>query len=397
MREVLTAVPIPLDRRQPAAELAELARALQASGVVDHLHLWDQLSWFFPPALWTPENTPLARVFSDAHSFPDAFMLAGYLLNAAPGMGAVISTDAVRRGPAELVQSMLTLGELTGGRAIVQVGAGEAKQCAPFGWKRSQGLGRLEDLLNIVGLLYQADGPVDYAGHHTTFRNASVGDTGTRRPRLWALGGGPRLLDLATSHADGMAYLAPHAWDTPERAQTEVARLKQQLESKGRDPDSFHFGVWVSAVLHEDPDVIAGALANPLMRWMAAVFGRVNLRDWAALGVESALPPDYHYAMNLLPMEVDATEAQRVVARVSTRQQRLSWMHGDPKQVGATLREFADAGVTWFMIADVLPMTFPPDDPAVALRRTLDVCAALKGRSCASSSQAAAASLPLRC
>jgi phthiodiolone/phenolphthiodiolone dimycocerosates ketoreductase len=380
MREVLTAVPIPLDRRRPAAELAELARALQSSGVVDHLHLWDQLSWFFPPALWTPENTPSAATFPDAHSFPDAFMLAGYLLNAAPGMGAVISTDAVRRGPAELVQSMLTLGELTEGRAIVQVGAGEAKQCTPFGWKRGQGLGRLEDLFNIVRLLYEAEEPVDYAGIHTTFRNASVGDTRTRRPQLWALGGGPRLLDLATTHADGMAYLAPQAWDTPERAATEIGRLKEQLERKGRDPDAFHFGIWVSAVLHEDPDVIERALANPLMRWMAAVFGRVNLGDWAALGVESALPVDYHYAMNLLPLEVGADEAERVVARVSSRQQRLSWMHGDPRAVGARLAEFADAGVTWFMIADVLPMTFPPDDPALALGRTLQVCSALKAR-----------------
>ena len=53
-------------------------------------------------------------------------------------------------------------------------------------------------------------------------------------------------------------------------------------------------------------------------------------------------------------------------------------MHGDPKEVGAFLRGFADAGVTWFMIGDVLPMTFPPDDPALTLQRTLDVCSILK-------------------
>lgn len=377
-REVMTAVPIPLDRRIPAAQVAEVAKALEASGVVDHMHLWDQLSWFFPPSLWTSENTPFAAVHSDAHSFPDVFMLGGYLLNAAPSLGAVISTDAVRRGPAELMQSMLTLGELTGGRAIVQVGAGEAKQCKPFGWKRSHGLGRLEDLFGITRALCESDGPVDYEGKYTTFSQGSVGDAKDHMPRVWALGGGPRLLDIATSYADGMAYLAPHAWDTPERVAAEIGRLKEDLERKGRDPDAFDFGVWVSAVLHEDQDVIDRALANPLMRWMAAVFGRVNLRDWEPLGVESALPPEYHYAMDLLPLEVSASEAQRVVDRVTPEQQQLSWIHGSPKKVGALLREFADAGVTWFMVADVMPMTFPPEDPATALNRTLEVCSILK-------------------
>ena len=50
-------------------------------------------------------------------------------------------------------------------------------------------------------------------------------------------------------------------------------KLENDLERKGRDAESF--GAWVGAVPHEDADVIARALANPLMRWMSAVFGRV--------------------------------------------------------------------------------------------------------------------------
>jgi hypothetical protein len=137
--------------------------------------------------------------------------------------------------------------------------------------------------------------------------------------------------------------------------------------------------MWVSAVLHQNPSVIDTALSNPLMSRMSAVLGRVDLRDWAPLGVESALPEDHHYAMGLLPREVAPEAAQRVIDRVTPKQQRLSWVHGSPAEVGAFLHGFVDAGVTWFMIGDVLPMTFPPDDPAATLQRTLDVCAILKG------------------
>jgi phthiodiolone/phenolphthiodiolone dimycocerosates ketoreductase len=198
------------------------------------------------------------------------------------------------------------------------------------------------------------------------------------KPKIWALGGGPRLLDLATSYADGMTYLAPQAWDTPERAAAEIATLKQELERKGRDPETFEFAVWISALIHEDADFITQMVANPLMRWMAAIWGRVNLRDWKALGVESALPEDYHYAMDLLPLEVTAQEAQDVIERVSPKQQRLSWIHGSPKEVGALLGDYAEAGVTWMAVADLIPMIVPPDDPATSMQRTIEVCAMLR-------------------
>jgi len=377
-RRARTAVPIPLDRHLPPAQIAAVVQAFEASGLVDDMLLWDQLSWFYPPSLWTPENSPLAAVSADAHSFPDAFTLGGYLLHAAPKMGAVVSTDAVRRGPTELMQTMLTLGDITGGRAILQVGAGEAKQTKPFGWKRSQGVKRLEDLLKIVRAYGESDGPIDYDGHYWQLKNASVGSAMAHKPAVWALGGGPRLLDLATSYADGMTYLAPQAWDVPERAAAEIAALKQDLDRKGRDPEAFDFGMWASVLIHEDADLITHTMANPLMRWMAAIWGRVNLRDWKPLGVESALPEDYHYAMDLLPLEVTAEEAQRVIDRVSPKQQRLSWIHGSPKEVGALLIDYVEAGVTWIAVADVLPMVVPPEDPATSLQRTLDVCAALR-------------------
>jgi phthiodiolone/phenolphthiodiolone dimycocerosates ketoreductase len=372
---------MPLNRYVPFEEGAALAQAFEASGVVDDILMWDQLAWFFPPSLWTPENSPMAEYQPDAHSFGDVFMLAGYLHRAAPKLGIVLSTDAVRRGPAEMMQSWLTLSEMTGGRAILQVGAGEAKQCKPFGYKRSQGLGRLEDLLSITNEWWEKKGgPIDREGNYWTMKNAYIGAQMSHKPNLWALGGGPRLLDIATSHADGMAYVTPHAWDTPERAAEEISQLKEQIEAKGRDPEKFQFGIWVSALLHEDPDVITQAIANPLMRWMSAVWGRMNQAEWGKIGIKAAMPDDYHYAMKLLPIDVTAEEAQEVIARVSPEQQRLSWVHGTPQEVGAKLRDFAEAGVTWISVADVLPMTFPPDDAAKALDRTLEVCSIIKGR-----------------
>src|SRR5215510_12183565 len=132
---VRTAIGVPMDRYIPVEAIAPMMQALEANDAVDDFMLWDQLQWFFPPSLWTADQTPLAAIHDDPHSFPDVFAVSGYLLAKAPGLGVTISTDSVRRGPAELLQSALTLADMTNGHATLHVGAGEAKQTKPFGYK----------------------------------------------------------------------------------------------------------------------------------------------------------------------------------------------------------------------------------------------------------------------
>jgi phthiodiolone/phenolphthiodiolone dimycocerosates ketoreductase len=180
--ELQVAVPILYDRNFPSAAWIHAAKTLE-TGVVDQLQTWDQLTSWFPRSMWTPQNTPLAAAMPDCDSFSDAFVMGVYAQAAAPGLGTVISTDAVRNGPAELTQTMMTIADLTEGRSIFQIGAGEAKQCKPFSWKRSQGLSRLKDHFRAFNALWNADGPIDFDGNHWTFRNAWLG--GTKKGAWW--------------------------------------------------------------------------------------------------------------------------------------------------------------------------------------------------------------------
>jgi phthiodiolone/phenolphthiodiolone dimycocerosates ketoreductase len=369
-----------VDRYIPVQEIVPMMKVLDASEAVDDFQLWDQLQWFFPPALWTTDNTPLAEVHEDPHSFPDVFALSGYLLAHAPSLGATISTDSVRRGPGELLQSMFTLADLTEGKASFHVGAGEVKQTKPFGYKRSQGLKRLEDLLVIRDKLWESDGPITYEGNYWKLENAWLGGAKRHRPQIWGLGGGPRLIDITTSHADGFATLAPNVWRTPEEAAEAIKGLKEEVERKGRDPEAFDFALWVTPLIHEDEELLDRALENNVIKWMSAIFGRINQGDWAKDGVTPALPEDWHYAMNLLALEIDEPEMNEILDRVTPEQARFSWIMGTPQEVGSRLREYVEAGVTWVMVADMMSMTFTPDDPALALQRTMEVCSLIKGQ-----------------
>jgi phthiodiolone/phenolphthiodiolone dimycocerosates ketoreductase len=114
----------------------------------------------------------------------------------------------------------------------------------------------VEDLCRIFNTMWDSDRPIDFEGNHTTLKGAFLGSTRPHRPQMWALGGGPKLMALATSYLDGVAVAVPDVWSTPEQAAAEIASLRKDLERMGRDPDKFRFGMWSLVVLHDDVDAI---------------------------------------------------------------------------------------------------------------------------------------------
>jgi phthiodiolone/phenolphthiodiolone dimycocerosates ketoreductase len=371
-------VPILLDRHFPASAFLDLARAYEASGVVDYIQGWDQLTSWWPPYLWSPENAPIHAARPDADSFPDYVAMLSASAAVAPGLGTVISTDSIRRGPAELMQTMLTMANLTQGRSQFHLGAGEVKQCKPFGWKRREGLDRLEDVLRAVKLFWESDEPVDLDGHIWKLEHASIGYARQYRPQVWGLGGGPRMFDLSTTYADGFATMAPFVASSPEHWAELVSSMKEALERKGRDPEQFSFGIYAAALVHEDGDVIERALTNPLISWCTAVMGRIIMSDWAKDGVEPPLPGNWHYAIKLLPLKIPHAEINDILARVTPEMSARSWIMGTPGEVAAQLRDYVDAGATWVSIIDMLPSVLDAEDGAKAPARTIEVARILK-------------------
>jgi len=381
-RKVETAIVVDASRHGSLSMFVDRIKSIEASGVVDYAHLWDQLTSWWPREMWNPEVTPLANVLPDIDSFPDQFALAALGAYETPDLGICISSDAIRRGPAELMQTMLTISNLAGCHTpILQLGAGELKQCKPFGWKRSQGLASLEDQFRYMEAFWNTEGPVSLQGNRWNFDQAWIGGAKGRRPRVWGLGGGPKILELTTTYADGFATIAPSVWASADHAGEEISKLKRTLEGKGRDPDAFDFGIWPLLILHDEgrDDMVEAAMQNPLIRWLAAVFGRINQSDWDKEGIEPLMPRDWHYAMKLLPVQWTSEEVAKVTADIPKETIEKCFFIGTPKKVAADLQAYVDAGVTWTMMADVMPFVVDIEQAADAGRRAVEVCAILKG------------------
>jgi phthiodiolone/phenolphthiodiolone dimycocerosates ketoreductase len=195
---------------------------------------------------------------------------------------------------------------------------------------------------------------------------------------VWALGGGPKLLDLATSYADGFAAISPCVFDTPERFAEMVKPLREDIERKGRDPDAFGFGLWFMNAIHEDRDVLDRALDGAMMKWLAANFGRLDNSRWAELGIQSVFPDDWHYSVKLRPIDVTEEESRDVLARTPRAMVDASFSHGSPQEVAADVQGYIDAGCTYVSVCDVLPICLEPEDAQNAIGRSIEVCARIK-------------------
>ena len=87
-RKIEIALPLNADRSLPPAVLAQMAKAVQASGVVDHFHIFDQMMGWWPRDMWNTKNSPLAAIVPDLDSYGDPIAIAAYAAGAAPGAGS---------------------------------------------------------------------------------------------------------------------------------------------------------------------------------------------------------------------------------------------------------------------------------------------------------------------
>lgn len=380
-QDLMLGLGLNIDRNYSPKLAGVVAQKLEASGVVDQLITWDQTSYCWPPFMWGEEYTALARDVQDNNSFADAFLLAGIAAASTTKLGVGVTTDAIRRGPAELMQTMLTLAKTTEGNpTTLLLGAGEVKCIQPFGWKRTEGLKKLEDCLQIFRKFLTTDGPFDYEGNYWSLDQAWLGDARPFAPKFIAMGGGPKLIEIAARDADGLITAVPLAFSTPEQWAGEVASIKQALERHERDPEKFYFGINAVTMIHENEDVLARACENPLIRFITGIGGRLKQADWASLGQKAVLADDWHYALKYLPNKMTRDQADDIVAGATPEMVRESFLMGSPTEVRKQLEPFIDAGTNYIFFFDQLQWLLGLETGEQTWDYQLEICRQLKSR-----------------
>ena len=333
---------------QPAAflrttlplDLAVLERL--DSGRYHSIWLPDHMVSFWPDSIWTPEFTDLAVASPSPHRHLDGMAVAAAAAVLTENVPLVTSVvDTVRRHPASLAQSALTIDHLAKGRFILGLGSGEAENIEPYGFDFDRPVSRFEEALHVIRLLWDSDGPVSFDGQFYRLQHARL-DTEPydgRFPPIWIGASGPRSLDIAGRYADG--WWPAGAW-TPEDYAQKLARVRGSAERAGRDPMAITPCFIQVCVMGGDDTALAQILDAPLVKLFLL---QVSAELLGSFGFDHPMGEGWRGFHDIDPAVLTRERIVDFLDRVEPEMILAVVPHGTPKQVAQTVKEYVDAGL----------------------------------------------------
>ncbi|OBG77942.1 MULTISPECIES: LLM class flavin-dependent oxidoreductase [unclassified Mycobacterium] len=333
---------------QPAAFLRttlplDLSRLAELdSGRYHSIWLPDHMVSFWPDALWTPEFTDLATASPSPHRHLDGLAVAAaaaVLTERVPLVSAVV--DTVRRHPALLAQTALTIDHLANGRFILGLGSGESENIVPYGFDFARPVSRFEEALAVIRLLWDSAGPVDFDGRFYTLRHARL-DTepyAGSPPPIWIGASGPRMLDIAGRYADG--WWPAGAW-TPDHYADMLGAVRASAERAGRDPQAITPCFIQVCLLGADDGALAEILRAPLVQAFLLQVSAKTLRNF---GFTHPMGEDWGGFHDIDPALLTRERILRFLEEVDPEMVLAVVPHGTPQEVAKIVKTYVDAGL----------------------------------------------------
>jgi phthiodiolone/phenolphthiodiolone dimycocerosates ketoreductase len=265
-------------------------------------------------------------------------------------------TDCLRVHPAKLAHMVATLDELTGGRAVLGLGAGEVMNTLPFGIQFEEPgprIQRVVEAIKIVRLLWNSDrdNPVDYTGSYYNLRGAWLDQKHSSNCRIY-IGAlhSPKFLKITGQLADGWLDFV----STPSLFRKKVSKINEGAESAGRNLDEIDRTVWLGVAFTANTKELEDAIG--IMKFLLTT-ERSSLQE---IGFNVQLPEERKY-VNCLPDKALLDETAKASKKVPDEIARRFMIYGDNvEEACSVIDEFVKAGATHFgftmLASDTLEM-----------------------------------------
>lgn len=216
----LTSYPVP--DGSIAAYTREVAAAAEDSGVFG--------------ALWLTDHVQNLGPEGPAGPMPESHLVLAAIAASTSRLGlGLLATSVVYRNPALLAKMITTIDVLSGGRAVLGIGAGHPRtqaEAESYGYAFPPVRARMEMLDRALAVIRSMTGPDPVRGAPPNWpRPLHAGGI----PVLVAGSGEQRLLRIAAKHAD-MINLSLPSGDGLARIPHKLEVLRQHCATVGRDP-----------------------------------------------------------------------------------------------------------------------------------------------------------------
>lgn len=330
----------------PKPPLGSLKQIIWASRVLkcDSLLLWDHLQDLFPKALWEKSFTWAAGDNDSPHAFFEIQTLLGYMAPRAGRMAVGVAvTEAVRRHPVIIAQSMITLAHLGKRAPILGIGSGERENIEPYGLSFANPVSRLEEALQVLRLCFYGKGPLNFEGKYFSLRDAvfDLKAPRGRMPRIWIGALGPRMLELTGRYGDGWY---PLGLLSPDEYGQKLGVIREAAKAAGRNPDEITPAFQPYIVVAPTRDEARKMLDTRTLRYFGLL---VPAEHWRKLGFTHPFGEGFKGNVDFLPETYTRAELEEAIAAVPVEMANVGLLWGTPQDVAEQLRPYVAAGMRY--------------------------------------------------
>lgn len=239
-------------------------------------------------------------------------------------------TNPYTRHPLITGSAVATLNELSGGRALLGLGAGASTLF------ERHGVGRpypptvaIREAVEMLRPFLEGR-RVDHAGRTHVLTGADI-DFESRPVPIYVAARGPRLLQLAGEVADGVIV---GSLTSEKGLRYALGNIELGLERSGREMDELKVVLWAYTAISEDGAKARGRVGGLVASSMWSsrnILGRlgVDMEDWKPLeegmreGLRRGLPPDKVYSSAAAELSEGLIDAWSLAGDVETVSRRM--------------------------------------------------------------------------
>lgn len=247
-------------------------------------------------------------------------------------------TDPFRRSSALLAQSASTLDQLSGGRGILGLGAGEPMNLIPFGIDWEKPVSRLKETIHNIVELWKSsvEKPYSYSGEFENFREAflQIRPVNGKMP-IYVGGSSLRARRIAGEMSDGwFAYI-----HSPQTFREDVREVMDAARKFGRSPEDIDTAVYFHCSIDKDPDVARQSVVLP------ASFALILARDKLhRIGYDEGIPDDFSLEKAVINKRI-VEQLQEMASKISDKAINEVAVFGTPDQILGRIEQYAKAGL----------------------------------------------------
>lgn len=324
----------------PADKAVENARRAEADGY-DSIWWPSHLMGWHPESVWTEDITPLATFQANPHTYFDPLVMMGVAgaVTERIRVGVVV-TDVLTHHPAVLAQTALTLDHVTKGRAILGLGSGEQLNVEPYGMEWDKPVGHLDEAIDVIRLLWNADGAVDFDGTFYRLTDAVLGLSpySPGGPPIWVAAHKPRMLGITGRKGDGWLPTKMYAHEYAAA----LDRIRSAASDAGRPDDAVTPGMLAYLIVGPDAEAVERVKQHPLVRLLCIL---LPSEDFAKLGIEPPLGTEGSGFHDFLPTRVPREEALRLAEAIPPRTLDYYAFCGTPDEIVEQFAEYHAHGL----------------------------------------------------